>query len=153
MTHQAPIIGLAPLIANAIIISLQDYSSLIFFTLELQNTLWLYFFSYTTFCFLKSIVLHFSLSLSLALFLFRICIANLHCILSLMVLIKLLPRIPHCQGEGWEDGRQGVWDGHVHTTIFKMGNQQGPTETLLNIMWQLGWERSLGENGYMCTYG
>lgn len=67
MTHQAPIIGLAPLIAKAIIISLQDYSSLIFFTLELQNTLWLYFFSYTTFCFLKSIVLHFSLYLSLSL--------------------------------------------------------------------------------------
>ena len=25
--------------------------------------------------------------------------------------------------------------------------------TLLNIMWQLGWEESLGENGYMYTYG
>ena len=22
--------------------------------------------------------------------------------------------------------RQGVWDGHVHTAIFKMDNQQGP---------------------------
>ena len=22
---------------------------------------------------------------------------------------------------------QGVWDGHVHTAIFKMDNQQGPT--------------------------
>ena len=22
---------------------------------------------------------------------------------------------------------QGVWDGHVHTTVFKMDNQQGPT--------------------------
>ena len=21
----------------------------------------------------------------------------------------------------------GVWDGHVHSAIFKMGNQQGPT--------------------------
>ena len=22
---------------------------------------------------------------------------------------------------------QGVWDGHVHSAIFKMDNQQGPT--------------------------
>jgi len=22
---------------------------------------------------------------------------------------------------------EGVWDGHIHTVIFKMGNQQGPT--------------------------
>ena len=27
--------------------------------------------------------------------------------------------------EGWN--RQGVWDGHVHTDIFKMDNQQGHT--------------------------
>ena len=24
--------------------------------------------------------------------------------------------------------------------------------TLLNVMWQLGWERDLGENGYMYMY-
>lgn len=98
MTHQAPMIGLAPLTAKAIIISLQDYSSLIVFTLDLQNMLWLYFFSYTTFCFLKSIVLLFSLSLPCSLFLFRICIAHLYCILSLMVLTKLLPRTPFYYG-------------------------------------------------------
>ena len=23
-------------------------------------------------------------------------------------------------------GSEGVWDGHVHTAIFKIGNQQGP---------------------------
>ena len=23
--------------------------------------------------------------------------------------------------------RQGVWDGHVHTAIFKMDNEQGPS--------------------------
>ena len=38
-----------------------------------------------------------------------------------------------------------------------MDNQQGPTGiaqgTLLNVMWQPGWEGSLGENGYMCMYG
>ena len=26
----------------------------------------------------------------------------------------------------WGKG-QGVWEGHVHTAIFKMDNQQGPT--------------------------
>ena len=36
-------------------------------------------------------------------------------------------------------------------------NQQGPPViahgTLLNVMWQPGWEGSLGENGYMYMYG
>ena len=53
---------------------------------------------------------------------------------------------------------QGLWEGHVHTAIFKMDNQQGPTyciahESLLYTMWQPGWEGSLGENGYMCMHG
>ena len=28
-----------------------------------------------------------------------------------------------------KDGRkrEGVWDGHVHSAMFKMDNQQGPT--------------------------
>ena len=26
-----------------------------------------------------------------------------------------------------EGDRLGIWDGHVHTAIFKMDNQQGPT--------------------------
>ena len=51
-----------------------------------------------------------------------------------------------------------VWDLHVHTAIFKMDNQQGPTycvaqETLLNVRWQPRTEGSLGENGYMYVYG
>ena len=25
--------------------------------------------------------------------------------------------------------------------------------TLLDVVWQPGWEGSLGENGYMCRYG
>ena len=35
---------------------------------------------------------------------------------------------------------QGVWGGHVHTAIFKMDTQQGPTVhgTLLSVMWQPG---------------
>ena len=32
-------------------------------------------------------------------------------------------------GNGGKDGgkQQGVWDGHVHTAIFKTDKQQGPT--------------------------
>ena len=28
--------------------------------------------------------------------------------------------------KGWRRG-MGVWDGHVHTAMFKIDNQQGPT--------------------------
>ena len=43
---------------------------------------------------------------------------------------------------------QGPWGGHVHTAIFKMDNQQGPTVgILLSVTWQPGWEWYLGENG------
>ena len=49
---------------------------------------------------------------------------------------------------------QGVWDALEHTAIFKMDNQQGMAQgNLLNVMWQPGWEGSLGENGYMYMYG
>ena len=58
--------------------------------------------------------------------------------------------------EGWDS--KGVWEGQVHTTTFKMYNLQRPIlcivhGTLLNIMWQPGWEGSLGENGYIRKYG
>ena len=39
---------------------------------------------------------------------------------------------------------QGVWDGHVHAAIFKM---------VINVIQQLGWEGSLGENRYMYMDG
>ena len=41
---------------------------------------------------------------------------------------RLRKRTYGCQG-GRIRGRDsyGVWDGHVHTAIFKMDNQQGPT--------------------------
>ena len=56
------------------------------------------------------------------------------------------------KGEGRDS--QGVWDGHVHTAVFKMDNQQGIAHgTLLNDTCQPGWEGSLGKNGYMYTYG
>ena len=60
-------------------------------------------------------------------------------------------------GEGW-GGRdnQGVWDQHAHIAIFEMDNSQGLTayhRKLLNVMWQPGWEGSLGENRYRYMYG
>ena len=85
-----------------------------------------------------------------------------------------------CQEKAGGRDSQGVWDGHVHTAIFKwitnkvlrdfpdgsdgkasaynVGDwvqSQGweghcrAQGTLLNIMWQPGWEGSLGENRYM----
>ena len=45
---------------------------------------------------------------------------------------------------------QGVWEGHVHTAIFKTDNQQGPIAhgiahgTLLDVRWKPGWEVGLG---------
>ena len=46
-------------------------------------------------------------------------------------------------------------DGHVHTAISKMDIQTYciAQETLLNVMWQPGWEGSVGENGDMHMYG
>ena len=46
----------------------------------------------------------------------------------------------------------------MYIAVFKMDIQQVPTcwlaqRTLLNVMWQPGWEESLGENGYMYMYG
>ena len=37
----------------------------------------------------------------------------------------------------------------MHTLTYSM---YGTQETLLNILWQPGWERSLGENGYRYIY-
>ena len=28
---------------------------------------------------------------------------------------------------GWEEGTLRVWDGHVHTAVFRIGSRQGPT--------------------------
>ena len=32
------------------------------------------------------------------------------------------------QGESWGRDKLGVWDLHIQTTIYKIDNQQGPTE-------------------------
>ena len=72
-----------------------------------------------------------------------------------MVLIKLLPRIPCCQGEGWEDGgREFGMDMYILLYLKWVTNKDLliAQETLLNIMWQLGWERSFGESEYMYKY-
>ena len=57
-----------------------------------------------------------------------------------------------CQG-----GRdsQGIWDARVHIAIFKMDNQQGPMvqrRELCSVLWQAGWEQSLGENAQPYMY-
>ena len=47
----------------------------------------------------------------------------------------------------WGRDSYGVWDGYVHTDIFKVDNQQGFTVELIGlccVMWQPGWEGSLG---------
>ena len=54
------------------------------------------------------------------------------------------------EGETWGKGSQGVWDGHVHTAVFNMDNQQGP---LLSVLWQPGWDGSLGEKEYAYVNG
>ena len=44
-------------------------------------------------------------------------------------------------------GSQGVWDGCVHTAIFKMDNQQGPNVQhmkLVNVVWQPGRQGAWG---------
>ena len=61
------------------------------------------------------------------------------------------------RGKGWGDGIGRVFEMGRYTLLyFKwVSNKDHCTTqgTLLNIMWQPGWERSLGENGYMHMYG
>ena len=44
-------------------------------------------------------------------------------------------------GDGWVE-EIGAGDGHVHTAIFKMDNQQGPTTVehreICSVIWQPG---------------
>ena len=44
----------------------------------------------------------------------------------------------------------------THNAIFKMDSYKDllySTWNSLNVMWQPGWEGSLGENGYISMYG
>ena len=53
----------------------------------------------------------------------------------------------------WGRDSQGVWESHVHTTMFKMDTQQGPVIQHIELCSiQPGWERLLGENGYRYMY-
>ena len=53
-----------------------------------------------------------------------------------------------------EGDSKGVWDGHVHTAVFKMDNQRGLTvqHMELSAMDQPGWEGCWGEMDTF-TYG
>ena len=55
--------------------------------------------------------------------------------------------------EEWE--KEIVWDRYVHTSIFKMDNQQGPIVYHRELCcYVVAWmEGSLGKNGYTCMYG
>ena len=56
-------------------------------------------------------------------------------------------------GVGGRDS--GSLDGHVHTAMLKLETNKtygGAHRTLLNVLWQPGWEGSLAENGYMCMH-
>ena len=51
---------------------------------------------------------------------------------------------------------QELWDGHVHTAIFKMDNQQGPTvqhRELCSVLCGSLDGRGWGENGYKYMNG
>ena len=59
---------------------------------------------------------------------------------------RLRERTYECWGAGWEK-KQGVWEGQVHTAVFKMGNRWTYCKTdctaqgiLHNVTWQPGWE-------------
>ena len=51
---------------------------------------------------------------------------------------------------------EGVWEGHVHTAVFKTDNQQGPKDSTGDsaqcyvAAWMGG---DLGKNGYVHLYG
>ena len=53
--------------------------------------------------------------------------------IQICTMLSFCPRRTHIQwGCGGVDN-QGVWDRHVHTVIFKMDNQQGPTVQLREL--------------------
>ena len=56
---------------------------------------------------------------------------------------------------GLPEGRDsyGVWDGHVHTAIFKMDNQQGPTVQRMELYLMLCGSLDEREFGREWIYG
>ena len=66
---------------------------------------------------------------------------------------ELIVAINCWDGEGW---RTGIVREFVYTAIFKMDNQQGSATAhgpLLSVIWQPGWEGSLGANAHLYMYG
>ena len=58
------------------------------------------------------------------------------------------------RGEGWGEGIVREFGMDMYTLLYlKWITKKNPLYiahgTLLNVMWQLGWEGSLGESGYM----
>ena len=58
------------------------------------------------------------------------------------------------RGEGWGEGIVREFGMDMYTLLYlKWITNKNPLyiahRTLLNVMWQLGWEGSLGESGYM----
>ena len=59
-------------------------------------------------------------------------------------------------GKDGERNSQGVWDGHVHTAIFKMDNKLRPIVQhmeLCSMLYDSLDGRGFGENGYMYCHG
>ena len=61
------------------------------------------------------------------------------------------------RGQGWGEGIVGEFGMDMCTLpYFKWMSPKTyciAQGTGLNVMWQPGWEGSLGENGYMCMHG
>ena len=63
----------------------------------------------------------------------------------------------HCQGNRWGEGLVREFRVDMYTLLYlkHMNNKDllYSTWNSAHVMWQAGWEGSLGENGYMCMYG
>ena len=62
-----------------------------------------------------------------------------------------------CQREGWGEGIVREFGMDIYTLLYLKWiinkDLLYSTQNSAQIMWQPGWEGSLGENGYMYTYG
>ena len=68
--------------------------------------------------------------------------------------LKDLEKLMVTRREGWGEGIVREFGMDMYTLLYlKWITKKNPLYiahgTLLNVMWQLGWEGSLGESGYM----
>ena len=72
-------------------------------------------------------------------------------------LIELENELIVAVGQGWGEGIVREFGMDIYTLLYlKWINNKDLLYSTLNsvqIMWQPGWEGSLGENGYMYVYG